>query len=135
MNTKSAVLFLATISISMSGCRDYIYPYDPALGRTNFGNGDRGPQPAPADTDDAGTPDDNPPDDAADTTPPPVTPPTNTVPPPPPVNQPIPFATKAEGKPGFVVSPYAAGKLIDVRGLPPGTEIECPYTKRPIAIP
>ncbi len=133
MKTKSAVLFLAAISIMASGCRRD-YAYDPALGRTAFADEDRNSQPEPADNTDTETPDGDEPGDITDTPQPPVTPPSNPVPPPP-ANVPIPFATKAEGKPGFVVSPYAAGKLIDVRGLPPGTEIECPYTKRPIAIP
>lgn len=45
------------------------------------------------------------------------------------------YGKKSEGKPGFIESPYSAGKLIDVRGLPPGTEIECPYTRRPLLVP
>ena len=55
------------------------------------------------------------------------------VPPPTPANPE--YGKKSEGKPGFIESPYAAGKLIDVRGLPPGTEIECPYTRRPLLVP
>jgi hypothetical protein len=58
---------------------------------------------------------------------------TNVIPPIP--TGPVPYAIKAPGKPGFVTSPFAEGKLIDVRGLPPGTEFECPYTKRPIQVP
>ena len=45
------------------------------------------------------------------------------------------YGKKTEGKPGFIESPYSAGKLIDVRGLPPGTEIEDPYTRRPLLVP
>ena len=45
------------------------------------------------------------------------------------------YGKKSEGKPGFIESPYSPGKLIDVRGLPPGTEIECPYTRRPLLVP
>lgn len=45
------------------------------------------------------------------------------------------YGKKSEGKAGFIESPYAPGKLIDVRGLPPGTEIECPYTKKPLLVP
>lgn len=68
--------------------------------------------------------------------PPPTTPPQNVVPPPPqPVNGPAPYGVKVEGKPGFISSPFATGKLIDVRSLPPGTEIECPYTNRPMLVP
>ena len=57
-----------------------------------------------------------------------------TKPVPPPVPNPE-YGKKSEGKPGFIESPYAPGKLIDVRGLPPGTEIECPYTRRPLLVP
>jgi len=39
-------------------------------------------------------------------------------------------------KPGYVKSPYdPQGRLIDVRGLPPGTEAECPYTRRTFLVP
>lgn len=55
-------------------------------------------------------------------------------PPPPPVANPE-YGKKSEGKVGFIESPYAPGKLIDVRGLPPGTEIECPYTKKALLVP
>ena len=55
--------------------------------------------------------------------------------PPPPVNNPE-YASKAEGKPGYVTSPYdPQHRLIDVRGLPPGTEAECPYTRRTFLVP
>lgn len=57
-----------------------------------------------------------------------------TKPVPPPTQNPE-YGKKADGKPGFIESPYAPGKLIDVRGLPPGTEIECPYTRRPLLVP
>ena len=59
----------------------------------------------------------------------------NKVPPPPTPNNPE-YATKAEGKPGYVQSPYdPQHRLIDVRGLPPGTEAECPYTRRTFLVP
>lgn len=45
------------------------------------------------------------------------------------------YGKKSEGKAGFIESPYAPGKLIDVRALPPGTEIECPYTKKALLVP
>ena len=46
------------------------------------------------------------------------------------------FATKAEGHPGYVNSPFdPQRRLIDVRGLPPGTESECPYTRRTFLVP
>lgn len=57
------------------------------------------------------------------------------VPPPPAPNNPE-YAIKVEGKPGYVKSPYdTQGRLIDVRGLPPGTEAECPYTRRTFLVP
>lgn len=61
----------------------------------------------------------------------------NTVPPPPEQKPNNPeYAIKAEGKPGYVKSPYdGQGRLIDVRGLPPGTEAECPYTRRTFLVP
>ena len=59
----------------------------------------------------------------------------NKVPPPPTPNNPE-YAAKAEGKPGYVQSPYdSQHRLIDVRGLPPGTEAECPYTRRTFLVP
>ena len=46
------------------------------------------------------------------------------------------YAIKADGKPGYVQSPYdSQHRLIDVRGLPPGTEAECPYTRRTFLVP
>ena len=59
----------------------------------------------------------------------------NKVPPPPTPNNPE-YAIKVEGKAGYVKSPYdTQGRLIDVRGLPPGTEAECPYTRRTFLVP
>jgi hypothetical protein len=64
------------------------------------------------------------------------------VPPPPqnPVPQPVvgnpQFGIKVPNKPGFIKSPYTGDeRLIDVRGLPPSSEIECPYTKRSMLVP
>ncbi len=46
------------------------------------------------------------------------------------------FAAKADGKPGFVKSPNdSQNRLIDVRGLPPGTEVKDPYTNKTFLIP
>ena len=46
------------------------------------------------------------------------------------------YASKADGKPGYVQSPYdSQHRLIDVRGLPPGTEAECPYTRKTFLVP
>jgi hypothetical protein len=55
--------------------------------------------------------------------------------PPAPVQNNPEYAIKSE-KPGYVKSPYdSQGRLIDVRGLPPGTEAECPYTRRTFLVP
>lgn len=55
---------------------------------------------------------------------------------PPPPRQNPEYAGKAADKPGYVSSPYDPQKrLIDVRGLPPGTEAECPYTHRTFLVP
>ena len=57
------------------------------------------------------------------------------IPPAPTPNNPE-YAIKVEGKPGYVKSPYdPQGRLIDVRGLPPGTEAECPYSRRTFLVP
>jgi tetratricopeptide (TPR) repeat protein len=46
------------------------------------------------------------------------------------------FATRVPGKSGYVMSPYdSQGRIIDVRGLPYGTEAECPYTHRNFLVP
>ena len=59
----------------------------------------------------------------------------NNIPPAPTPNNPE-YAIKVEGKPGYVKSPYdTQGRLIDVRGLPPGTEAECPYSRRTFLVP
>ncbi|MEK0449607.1 MAG: hypothetical protein RL088_1875 [Verrucomicrobiota bacterium] len=138
MKTNFAALTLITLSIAITGCRREPYPIDPALGRTAFVDehsrpADRDePEPEAEDAEAADAPEENV-DQRA-------TPPANPTPPPPvPLDHGVRFqptlAKKVEGKPGFVESPFAQGKLIDVRGLPPGTEIECPYSKRPIAVP
>jgi autotransporter-associated beta strand protein len=55
--------------------------------------------------------------------------------PPPTQNNPE-YAIKADGMPGYVKSPYdPQGRLVDVRGLPPGTEAEDPYTRRKFLVP
>ena len=59
----------------------------------------------------------------------------NHIPPPPEQKAPE-YAGKADGKPGYVQSPYESQhRLIDVRGLPPGTEAECPYTRKTFLVP
>ena len=67
----------------------------------------------------------------------PTNPMINRIPPPPPGDTRNPeYAIKVIDKPGYVKSPYdPQGRLIDVRGLPPGTEAECPYTRRTFLVP
>lgn len=41
-----------------------------------------------------------------------------------------------EGKPGFVLSPYAPDRgLVDVSGFPPGTDVRDPYTGNIMRVP
>ena len=48
----------------------------------------------------------------------------------------IPFGTKVVGKPGMVYSPHAPDKgQVDVRGLAPGTKVQCPYTGKKFRVP
>jgi beta-lactamase regulating signal transducer with metallopeptidase domain/Flp pilus assembly secretin CpaC len=59
----------------------------------------------------------------------------------PPAAQPVPanakpFATGVPGKPGFVHSPFAPDRgVVDVRGFPPGTEVQCPYSRQIFRVP
>ena len=42
-----------------------------------------------------------------------------------------PFGSPVRGKPGFVTSPYAPTKPpINMRGIPKGAEVRCPYTDK-----
>lgn len=47
-----------------------------------------------------------------------------------------PTGTKVSGKPGLVKSPYApyAGD-VDVKGIPSGTQVKCPYTGKIFIVP
>lgn len=41
----------------------------------------------------------------------------------------LPYAVPVPNKPGFVTSPYAPGQgLVDIRGIPSGTEVKDPFT-------
>ena len=46
-----------------------------------------------------------------------------------------PYGKPAPGKPGFVYSPHDEKFIIDVRGVPPGTEITDPNTGKPLRVP
>lgn len=58
---------------------------------------------------------------------------TNPAPTPKPAKVPVgdlPYGKPVDGKPGYVTSPFFPGSgYVDVRGLPPGTEVECPFSK------
>jgi hypothetical protein len=47
----------------------------------------------------------------------------------------VPYASPVPDKPGFVYSPYNSKFLIDVRGFPPGTEVNDPNTSKPFKVP
>jgi len=41
----------------------------------------------------------------------------------------LPYAVPVPNRPGFVTSPYAPGQgLVDIRGIPAGTEVKDPFT-------
>lgn len=50
-------------------------------------------------------------------------------------SSPAPYASPVPNKLGFVYSPYNEKFLIDVRGFPPGTEINDPNTGKPFRVP
>ena len=48
----------------------------------------------------------------------------------------LPFGTPVIGEKGYVYSPYAADKgKVDVKDIPSGTKVECPYTKKIFRVP
>lgn len=47
----------------------------------------------------------------------------------------MPYASPVPDKPGFVYSPHDPKFLIDVRGFPPGTEVNDPNTGKPFKVP
>lgn len=133
MKNISFTTTLIAAALMVSACSQSRPPKRPAQGHRPHPEDVEPTRPDPA------TP---PGDDLPDPTPtpgtvppPPSTPPGHNIPPPPQPAGPAPYGVKVDGKPGFIASPFASGKLIDVRGLPPGTEIECPYTNRPILVP
>lgn len=82
----------------------------------NASGNDSGTQPNPANP---GTP---------DPVKPPVKPPTQ--------GASLPFGTPVIGEKGYVYSPYAPDKgKVDVKDIPSGTKVECPYTKKIFRVP
>lgn len=53
----------------------------------------------------------------------------------PPPSSDKPFGTPVPGKQGMVYSPYSQDGYVDVKGIPPGTEVKCPYTNKIFRVP
>ena len=52
-----------------------------------------------------------------------------------PINQDsVPMGEKVPGMPGYARSPHV-GRLVDVKGMPSGSKVICPYTQRPFVVP
>lgn len=61
-------------------------------------------------------------------------------PPPPPSSssstpEQMPFGLPVPGKKGFVYSPFDKTQMVDVRGIPPGKKVRCPYTSKIFLVP
>ena len=62
-------------------------------------------------------------------TPPPPAPSTSSAP------EQMPFGLPVPGKKGFVYSPFDKTQMVDVRGIPPGKKVRCPYTSKIFLVP
>ncbi len=61
--------------------------------------------------------------------------PVNT-PPPSQISGDLPVARVVSDLPGYVRTPYTTpGRLVDVRGMSPGSKVVCPYTQKPFIVP
>lgn len=47
----------------------------------------------------------------------------------------IPLGIPVADKPGFVMSPYQANGMVDVTGIPPGTKVLCPFSRKQFRLP
>lgn len=47
----------------------------------------------------------------------------------------MPFGLPVPNKKGFVYSPFDKTQLVDVRGIPPGKKVRCPYTSKIFLVP
>jgi hypothetical protein len=62
--------------------------------------------------------------------------PNTNIPPPPKADGPEEYAKKMTGKPGFVTDPHdPQGRPLDVRGMPPGTKIQSPFSGSVLLVP
>lgn len=62
--------------------------------------------------------------------------PSDKIPPPPSDGGKEEYAVKMPGKPGFVTDPHdASGRPLDVRGMPPGTKIQSPFSGSVLLVP
>lgn len=62
-------------------------------------------------------------------------PPVN-LPPPSQISGDLPVARVVSDLPGYVRTPYTTpGRLVDVRGMSPGSKVVCPYTQKPFIVP
>ncbi len=57
-------------------------------------------------------------------------------PPPTQISNDLPVASAVADLPGYVRTPYTSpGRLVDVRGMSPGSKVVCPYTQKPFVVP
>lgn len=57
-------------------------------------------------------------------------------PPPSQISSDLPVANAVPDLPGYVRTPYTSpGRLVDVRGMSPGSKVVCPYTQKPFIVP